>query len=95
MTQALGVPKWGTDMAHSQHTSSATCALGCPAPGRHPRHHVGVGVCPALRRNPSATYALGLPAHRYQPKRHVCAVGARQGGVQVPLCFYIWFESLK
>jgi len=73
MTQAVGVPKWGTSMAHSQRTPRATCALGCPTP----RHHVGAGVCPALRRNPSATCALGLSAHMYQPKRHVCAVDAR------------------
>jgi len=73
MTQALGVPKWGTGMTHSQRTLRATCALGCPAP----RHHVGAGVCSALRRNPSATCVLDLSAHRYQPKHHVCVGDAR------------------
>lgn len=58
MTQALGVPKWGTGMAHSQHTPSATGVLGCPAPRQ-------TSQAPRGRR--------GLPNTEEEPKRHLCA----------------------
>jgi len=83
MTQAPGVPKWGTSMAHSQRSPNVTCALGVPSPQADISSAMCAQGVPSTKAGAQAPYGRrGVPSTKAGAQAPLVLLVCQQTGRQ-------------